>query len=116
MAMSRDMSPSTLIWPDMKACMPACWLPSMNIDLATSKGTVSLVGAPSARPRSNRPPAMWISLSPSGPPATTMLMTRSFMAAGGSGISSRSSSTASNQSSDRNTCGILISLSGVNCP
>ena len=36
MAMSLVMSPSTLIWPDMNACMPACWLPSMNIALATS--------------------------------------------------------------------------------
>lgn|GEM_PF-6285581 len=30
------MSPSTLIWPDMKACIAACGLPSMNRALATS--------------------------------------------------------------------------------
>ena len=35
MAMSLVMSPSTLIWPVMKACMPACWLPSTNIARAT---------------------------------------------------------------------------------
>ena len=71
---------------------------------------MSLVGA-LGQPRSKRPPSMWISRSPSGPPATTMLIFRSLAAAGGSGISSRNPSTAPNQSSDRNTCAITPPLS-----
>ena len=35
MAMSLVMSPVTVIWPDMNACIPACGLPSTRIDWAT---------------------------------------------------------------------------------
>ena len=82
MAMSLVMSPSTLILPAMNACIAAWGLASTNSDLATSWGTVIVVDAPSAWPRSNCPALRWAPTSPAGPSVTVRLMRRSFIAVG----------------------------------